>query len=111
MTRLNLTNVSGEYTDDEFVTGGTSSASGRVISFANTNADSSQGILSLVGISGTFQNPETITGNNSSVTATISGITNNDIVQFSGDMLYMENRGPIARADDQIEDIKLVIRF
>ena len=111
MTRLSLTNVSGEYTDDEFVDGGTSGASGRVVSFANTNADSSQGILSLIGTNGTFQNPETITGNTSSVTATISGITNNDIVQFSGDMLYMENRGPIARADDQIEDIKLVIRF
>ena len=111
MTRLTLTNVSGAYTDDEFVDGGTSGASGRVISFANTNADSTTGILSLIGTSGTFQNPETITANSSSVTATISGITNSDIVPFSGDMLYMENRGPVARAADQIEDIKLVIRF
>jgi len=31
--------------------------------------------------------------------------------RFSGDIIYVENRSPISRADDQIEDIKLIIEF
>ena len=31
--------------------------------------------------------------------------------KFSGDVLYVENRSPVTRADDQIEDVKLIIEF
>ena len=33
------------------------------------------------------------------------------IARFSGDILYVENRSPVTRASDQIEDIKLVVEF
>ncbi|MDP7368700.1 MAG: hypothetical protein QGH83_15745 [Candidatus Pacebacteria bacterium] len=34
-----------------------------------------------------------------------------ELQKFSGDILYVENRSPISRAADQIEDVKLVIQF
>ena len=38
-------------------------------------------------------------------------VTGGDLTRFSGDVLYVENRSPVTRASDQIEDIKLVIEF
>jgi hypothetical protein len=40
-----------------------------------------------------------------------SGYSNSEITKNSGNILYIENRSPVTRADDQIEDIKLVIEF
>ena len=34
-----------------------------------------------------------------------------DLQRFSGDIIYVENRSPISRATDQIEDVKLIIEF
>ena len=38
-------------------------------------------------------------------------VTGGDLERFSGDIIYVENRSPISRATDQIEDIKLIIEF
>lgn len=40
-----------------------------------------------------------------------NGVSNAEIEQNSGDVIYIENRRLITRAADQIEDIKLVIEF
>jgi tetratricopeptide (TPR) repeat protein len=42
---------------------------------------------------------------------TISAISNPGLEAYTGDVLYVENRSPISRANDQIEDVKLVIEF
>ena len=34
-----------------------------------------------------------------------------EVERFTGHMLYLENRGPVSRAADQIEDIKLIIEM
>lgn len=34
-----------------------------------------------------------------------------DVVPFTGEILYMENRRPIVRATDQVEDIKITVEF
>ena len=34
-----------------------------------------------------------------------------EIVKYSGNILYVENRGAVTRAADQIEDIKLIIQM
>jgi len=39
------------------------------------------------------------------------GIALAEIEKYSGDVIYVENRRPITRAQDQIEDIKLVVEF
>jgi len=40
-----------------------------------------------------------------------SGLANPEVENNSGEMIYVENRRLITRAEDQIEDIKLVIEF
>jgi hypothetical protein len=41
----------------------------------------------------------------------VAGLSNPEIENNSGDVIYLENRRLITRAPDQIEDIKLVIEF
>ena len=110
-TKLTVTSKSGFFSTDELLSGGTSGAKARYISFANTNATGTSGVISVTGLDKTFSAAETITGNTSSVTATISSINSRDLKDYSGDILYIENRVPISRASDQTEDIKLISRF
>ena len=112
-TKLTVTSVSnaGRYTSDETITGGTSTATGKFVSFANTNSANTAGVVRVIDTDGTFSASETITGGTSSVTATVASIAANSLQPYTGDVLYTENRGPIARADDQIEDIKLIVKF
>jgi len=34
-----------------------------------------------------------------------------DMKKYRGDVLYVENRSPVSRASDQVEDIKLIVQF
>jgi hypothetical protein len=40
-----------------------------------------------------------------------SGYFTSEITPYSGNILYVENRKPVFRSNDQIEDVKLVIEF
>ena len=62
-------------------------------------------------IAGSFQINEAIVGATSGAGANTNGVTGGDLRKFSGDVLYIENRSPVTRADDQIEDVKLIIEF
>lgn len=52
-----------------------------------------------------------------SYSGTLAGITfdqgysDGEIKKYSGKILYIENRNPVFRSNDQIEDVKLVIEF
>jgi hypothetical protein len=46
-----------------------------------------------------------------SLTFTPTAIANGAMSIGSGEMIYIENRAPVARASDQTEDIKLIIEF
>jgi hypothetical protein len=52
-----------------------------------------------------------VTGGTSTAVGTIEAIDLPGMLPYSGDILYMENRTPISRSSDQIEDIKLIIEF
>lgn len=52
----------------------------------------------------------TVTPNGTSV-FTIGKIIAPDLKQFEGEILYLENRRPIARASDQLEDLRIVIEY
>jgi hypothetical protein len=110
-TRLTVTGKSGSFSADEIISGGTSGTKARFVTFSNTNATGTSGVVSVTGLDGTFSASETLTGNTSSVTATLTSINNRDLKDFDGDVLYVENRLPISRASDQSEDIKLTVRF
>ena len=102
---------SGAYTLDETITGGTSGATGKLVSFANTNASNTAGVVRVIDTDGTFSASETITGGTSGVTATVGSAALGSLKPYTGDVIYTENRGPIFRASDQIEDIKLIVKF
>ena len=109
-TKFTVTGKTGVFSSDEMITNANGAAA-RFISFANTNASGTQGIVSVTGLDGKFTVSETITGNTSTQTAVISSINNRDLRDFVGEVLYIENRTPVSRAADQTEDIKLIVRF
>ena len=64
-----------------------------------------------------FANANTITsatqgsGTAHGTLATSSAIVAEDLLRHSGDIIYLENRGAVSRASDQIEDIKLIVEM
>ena len=60
---------------------------------------------------GSFQANEALTISGGATTANSSAIEGPDLKPYTGDILYVENRSPISRASDQIEDVKLIINF
>ena len=127
-TTVVLTSWNGtQYSADELVTGATSGATGRVVDFTGNNTLRLSDIIpngtsttaGFNGVHGYFTNTEVIAantggngGSGASATANGSGaVTGGDLTRFSGDILYVENRSPVTRAADQIEDVKLIIEF
>ena len=39
------------------------------------------------------------------------GVVNEELIKFRGEILCLENRRPVLRASDQLEDIKMIIEF
>ncbi len=99
----------GPFIEDEQVTQISTGATGTIVKF-----DSIENKLYITNITGNFNGTSQITSG--SVTATVIGKIDPDvdvtnINKYLVNVLYVENRKPIARFQDQIEDIKLVIVF
>ena len=110
-TRLTVSGIaSGPFYQDEVVTGTANGATGRVVDFANTNAAGTSGVLKVIDYHGVFQ-AEVITGNTTGATATISSVGAAELKPFTGDIIYRENRSVTSRSADQIEDIKIIVRY
>jgi hypothetical protein len=109
--RLTLNSITGEYSQDEFVSGGTSGASGRVVYFANTNSARTSGILYMSYPAGNFANAETVTANTSGVTGVVQAITKPDLVPYSGQMLYTVTQKPLERDSSQTENFTITVKF
>ena len=102
--KYTLSGVSGTYVLDEVVTSGSNTAT--VVEW-----DSVGSILyTTLPLNQEFANAAVVTGAGGA-TGTIAVIDDPGLEPYSGDLLYVENRVPIGRADDQIEDVKLVIQF
>ena len=122
---------SGTFTADEEINQASTGAVGKVVEWDATNK-----LLHYVqtrfpdvgtdsnGNATAFSGTNTITGQSSSATlapstststvnsvALTSGYSNSEIQPDSGDIIYIEQRSPIARAADQTENIKLIIEF
>ncbi len=84
---IDLSSISGPFTDGETVTGGTSGATGTVVWW---DGFSPSGIIVLRDQSGPFTNGETITGGTSGETATIINtiFTNVNIYESDGEYFY-----------------------
>ena len=95
----------GNYTLDEIVTSGSNTAF--VVEWDATNSL----LYTTKPLNSNFANGATITGGSSGTSRTITAISTASLEPYSGDLLYVENRVPIARATDQIEYVKLIIQF
>lgn len=107
--RLTVSTGAAGYIEDEIVYQGTSLAAayftGRVAAW-----DSGNNILKLTNTVGTVQ-ADVITGANSSTVRFVESITNKELKDYSGNLLYTDNISPVQRADDQTEDFKIVLKF
>jgi len=101
--RYTLGGITGTFTRDETVTSGSNTAS--VVEWTTPN------LFVTRPINFAFANGASITGGTSGATATITAISTPSLDAYTGDLLYVENRVPISRASDQIEDVKLIIQF
>ena len=108
-TTLELDGVSATvFSVDEEVTGDSTGAVGRVVSYDTASGTAA---LEIIGDSELFESGEGITGETSGATATISSISLGELKPFSGNVLYMKNLSPIIRSDNQIESVRLTLAF
>ena len=122
---ITVQNLSGDaFAADDLVTGSQSGATGRVVDYTSGTLalrliDVTKGSNTTDGYdttAGSFQNNETFTvvdvdGSSKTTTGNTNTVTGGDMQKFSGDIIYVENRSPVTRASDQIEDIKLIVEF
>lgn len=58
-----------------------------------------------------IQPGDTLIGVVSGAEATVQGVSNEELKKFEGEIFYLENRRPVLRSVDQVEDIKTIIEF
>lgn len=101
---------SGEYVQDEFVFQGqdllNSTFSGRVLTFDATN-----NIIYLINTVGTINNNDLIVGNDSKTIRVVTALQEELISQFSGNIVYIENRTKIQRSTSGLEQFRLTIKY
>lgn len=99
-----ITGVSGSIGLDDVITF-SSGVTGVVVDY-----NSSTHVITLTNLSGVIVSGQTFTAS-SGGTGTLATITYPDMEPMSGSMLYIENRIPTPRSDDQIEDIKITFEW
>lgn len=103
--RYTVADATGSFSLDETVTVGSNTAT--VVEWDNAN----KYLYTAKPLPKDFANTGSISGGSSGTTGTITGISTPGLQPYTGDVLYIENRSPISRATDQIEDVKLIIEF
>lgn len=101
--------TSTDYVKDELVYQGTTAAN---FSFKGivTAWDSANALLKLTNVEGT-PTASLVTGNTSTAARYVNSITNPDCKPYTGYLLYKDNITAVERAEDQIDDFKIVLRF
>jgi hypothetical protein len=98
-----------DYNQDEWVYQGGSFAGssfrGQVVSW-----DSSTGKVMLINTRGDISASQSLIGTESFTARVVSSVTNEALEKYSGKVLYVDNIKPIVRAEDQIEDFKILIK-
>tara|TARA_R110002020_G_scaffold353176_1_gene566173 strand:- start:6610 stop:8010 length:1401 start_codon:yes stop_codon:yes gene_type:complete len=115
LKEMTFSGTPGTFLVDENITGGTSGAKGKVVSWDATNKKLKYIQTQWTGVTTAgdltaFAVAEVVTSA-SSATGTVSALTNPEIEYSSGNTIYAEDRAPISRATDQTENIKLIVEF
>ena len=101
--RYQLSAPSGTFALDETITSGSNTAS--VVEWTTPN------LFTTLPVHLPFANTASVSGGTSGASGTIAAISTPGLQPYTGDIIYVENRVPISRAADQIEDVKLIIQF
>ena len=88
-----------------------------LISF--TSSPSVDGNLTITGGSVSLQIESSFSGSSTVINnrtyylgqSFVSGVSNPEVQKYSGDIVYVDNRPPIIRSQNQKEDIKIVLQF
>ena len=96
------------YQQESYKGFGTNATSGNYVAFSGTNQITGA-TSAATGTTGASS--ETVTLANSNTLTLTAGYATPDLQEYSGDIIYLENRKPIQRASDQTEDIKIIIEF
>lgn len=107
--KLVMSTGATDYIEDETVYQGTSLSSAYFTGIV-ASWDGANNILKLTNTVGDVQ-ADVLVGANSSAGRFVESITNKDLLDYSGNLLYIDNISPIQRADDQTEDFKIVMKF
>ena len=115
LKEMTFSGTPGTFLVDENITGGTSGAKGKVVSWDATNKKLKYIQTQWTGVTTAgdltaFAVAEVVTSA-SSATGTVSALTNPEIEYSSGNTIYAEDRAPLSRATDQTENIKLIVEF
>jgi hypothetical protein len=103
--RYTLSDVSGTFGVDGTVSDGANTAT--IVEWDATNSN----LFTTIPLNQEFANGAVLTQSSTGATGTISAINSPAFEPYTGDVIYVENRVPIGRSADQIEDVKLIIQF
>lgn len=107
---LNVINGYGGYLQNEIVYQGNSitnaTFTGKVLSW-----DSINNIIKVINVVGSPTNNGSIFGNLSNTVRTLSAYTAPDFVAISGYISYIENRSPLQRSSDGVEQVRIVLGY
>lgn len=111
---ITVSNVNGTFTNNEYLTGITSKANAYAVT---SNVVSGNGYIRYVQSFGTTENyraftiGESIMGKTSGATAIVTNTLSAEVLQDTGEIIYLENREPVTRTIDQTDNLHLVIEF
>ena len=94
---------------DELITGGTSGTTAYVDELDSDNGNIVYFHQNSNNVIGLFTDGEAITGSGVGSATVDSGDKYSAVDQYSGEVLYIENRAAITRSTEQTEDIKIII--
>lgn len=115
--KIAIDDVTGTFQEDEeiYQATGTTQASQNAngsLYFANSS------LLLLSDVRGTFNisddivgSLQTVEGNSSGASAKVTGIITKDLVDYQGEVLYIENINPITKNSGQTETIRFILEF
>jgi hypothetical protein len=111
---ITVSNVTGTFTNNEYLTGITSRANAYAVT---SNVVSGNGYIRYIQSFGTTENyraftiGESIIGKTSGATAIVTNTLSTEVLQDTGEIIYLENREPVTRTIDQTDNLHLVIEF
>ena len=111
---ITVSNVNGTFTNNEYLTGITSKANAYAVT---SNVVSGNGYIRYIQSFGTTENykaftiGESIIGKTSGATAIVTNTLLSEVLQDTGEIIYLENRTPVTRTIDQTDNLHLVIEF